>query len=348
MPTPLCSTMRAQIFGLLLGLMLSTAAAAQSSRTSPPPARQDWAKIDEELKGLLSDYYTGKPVRAKVVIPAAGRGLEIVDGEMKAAPVADLNAAAQPGDLLLIKQVKFSNRSIEIRFDGGRDEDAEANRAGGAPQTPPTPALAPVGAFGSEASDAVRKDGKNLTPRVAPPAARSAPAVSNNTKPQTDPRVTLRFSREISTRDLNLQSINRLLAAAVDVTELTPKEAAPQPDTAAQAGAPDATRPAANDAATLAERAAAAQGVARANITGDIVTPQPNVSELSVECSVAGARLYIDGAFSGSAPRTVRLLAGVHTVLIAAPGYESWEQRFFIPPGKAAAVRAQLRPAPKQ
>jgi hypothetical protein len=125
------------------------------------------------------------------------------------------------------------------------------------------------------------------------------------------------------------------------VTSLIPKETAPR----AVAETPSAPRP---DAAMLAERAANAQGIPTAQLAGSIVTAQPNVCELQVESSVAGARLYIDGAFSGATPRTVRLLMGVHTVLITAPGYESWEQRFFAPPGKAAVIRAQLKPLPAQ
>jgi hypothetical protein len=343
MLTPLFTSTRTRGLALLLGLLLAATPAAQSPQTLPAAlARQDWTKIDEELKGLLSEYYVGKPVRAKVVIPATRRGLEIVDGELRAAPVGDPRGGAQPGDLLLITRISFKSKTIEVYFNGS-DEEGEPEPVKTQATAPPL--LAPVGSFGSEATEALRKGGTVLAPTAPPPAAArlaQPPARSPKRAPNSpsEPRITLRFSREINTRDLNLQSINRLLAPALDVTGLIPKETAPR----AVAETTPAPRP---DAAMLAERAANAQGIPTAQLTGSIVTAQPNVCELQVESSVEGARLYIDGAFSGATPRTVRLLMGVHTVLIAAPGYEAWEQRFFAPPGKAAVIRAQLKPVPK-
>lgn len=325
---------------LLLAAASLTLVAAQSNQPRPPSppansgARQDWTKIDAELKGLLNEYYTGKPVRAKVVIPATKQGLEVIDGELRAAPIADLRAAAQPGDLLLIKQLRFKSKSIEIRFDGARDDAEPA-------ETPQALALAPVGSFGAEATEATRKGEKNPAAGASLAGTHSSVSPAKGPRPQAEPRVTLRFSREIGTRDLNLQSINRLLAPVVDISSLIPP---PEPPSRSIS---DPTRVPRPDASMLAERAATAQGILKAPISGDIVSVQPNVSELNIESSVTGARLYLDGAFSGTAPRTVRLLMGVHTVLITAPGFESWEQKFFIPAGKAATIRAQLKPVAK-
>jgi hypothetical protein len=293
------------------------------------------------LKGLLSEYYVGKPVRAKVSIPAKKHGLEVFDGELRAAPSPDPRAAAQPGALLLIKRLKFKGRSIEVTFDGGSDDENESEAE--APKAS-APALAPVGLFGSEASESLKKDGKATIPSATQlTGARLAAAASirpAKASRKSEPRVTLRFSHEISTRDLNLQSINRLLAAAVDVTSLAPKEVVARP----AAETPPAPRP---TASMLAERAANAQGISTAPITGSVVGTQQNVSELNIECSIKGTRLYIDSAFSGSTPHSVRLLMGVHTIFITAPGYESWEQKFFVPAGKAVTIRAELKPTAK-
>lgn len=40
--------------------------------------------------------------------------------------------------------------------------------------------------------------------------------------------------------------------------------------------------------------------------------------------SYTRARIYIDGQYSGMTPRTVRLLAGEHTITMIADGYEEW------------------------
>lgn len=43
--------------------------------------------------------------------------------------------------------------------------------------------------------------------------------------------------------------------------------------------------------------------------------------------SYTRARIYINGQFSGTTPRTVRLLAGEHTILLLADGYEDWTRK---------------------
>lgn len=342
MATPPRVLARAPIFSFLLCAVITLAITAQSNRTTQnssqnPNAQTDWARIDAELKVMLNEYYAGKLVRAKVVIPANKQGLEILDGQLRVSPVSNLELAIQPGELLLIKEMKFKNKSIEISFDSSRDSEPASG-------PPPNLSLAPVGVFGSQATDPAKTGEKSPLLNNQPLAgARQSP--NNNPRPSIEPRITLKFSREISTRDLNLQSINRWLAVAVDTTSLVPApDPAPRAAVTAEASPAPTARP---DASTLAERAAAAQGIQKAPLTGNIITAQPNVSELNIECSVPGARLYIDGDFSGTVPRTVRLLMGVHTVFILAPGYDSWEQKFFIPAGKAALIRAQLKPLAK-
>lgn len=267
-------------------------------------------QLDSDLKLLLNDYYVGKPVRAKIVIPATERGIEVLDGQLKIYPLSALTVAVQPGELVLIKEIRFKNKEIEVRFNGEHLTETTES-------TPP--ALTPVGPLGSDAT----------VPKTAFIAKAPKP-----TKALPDPRVILRFSRDIETRDLNLQSINRLLASAVDIASLTPTIATTL--TPIPAAPP---RPSANE---RAQQAATEQGIAIAQVTGELVGASANVGELVIESPVAGARLYIDGAYSGTAPRTVQLVMGVHTVLVVSAGQGQFEQKFFLPAGKISILKAEF------
>jgi hypothetical protein len=157
------------------------------------------------------------------------------------------------------------------------------------------------------------------------------------------PRINLRFSHELSSKDLTIENLNRFLAPAVDITPLTPTVSennsnAPQAATAV----PPASQQAAPQPGQRAESNPAEQSMPMPSIVADLQSAGPDVGELTVEASVKGARVYIDGSYSGEAPRTVRLRAGIHTILVVGEGYASWEQRLFIPGAKASVVRAEL------
>jgi hypothetical protein len=150
------------------------------------------------------------------------------------------------------------------------------------------------------------------------------------------PRVNIRFSRELTTKDLTIENINRLLAAAIDVSSLAPpiaeKAAAPQaPATSPQTDAP-----------AKAEEETKDQGLPGPSIVGDMPSLSPDIGELTIESLAKPARIYIDGSYSGLAPRTVRLRTGVHIILVVSDGHAPWEQKLFIPGGKASVVRAEL------
>ena len=289
MPRPFYVPALLRVFLLILWLGVSSP--AQTKRLSD-------SQLDSYLKSMLTDYYSGKVVRAKVVIPATSQGLEIIDGRLNISPVPTLQIAAQPGDALLIRQLKFKSKIIEVQFEG--DEPADEQRV---PQ-------AVRGYRGTKSSP-----------------SRSAP------------RITLRFSREITTRDLNIQSINRLLASAVETSSLAPKAAGPLAAPTASAE----THPQRPEAPKLAEQSARAQNIPTATIIGELAGASAEVGELTIECSAGRARVYLDGAYSGWTPRTIRVRAGVHSLLIVGEGYAMWEQAFFIPGGKASLVRAELK-----
>jgi len=155
------------------------------------------------------------------------------------------------------------------------------------------------------------------------------------------PRISLRFSRELTVKDLTVEAINRWLSPAVDVTAL-----ATDPANNAQASVTpptvtpkeDSAKPAA--AKSLLENS---QGLPTPAITSDLPQSSPSYAELTVESPGRYARIYIDDAYSGYAPRTVRLRAGVHSILVMADGYTAWEQKLFLPGGKASVVKAELQ-----
>ncbi len=260
--------------------------------------------VDADLKSLLNDYYSGKPVRAKVVIPANEQGLEILDGRLNAQPLANLQAAVQPGELVLIRELRFKNKVIEVHFNNdSRNENDEPM------------SLQRVGEFGSEAS---------TRPSVA------ATKLAERKKTFPDPRLMLRFSREIGTQDLNLQSINRLLSSAIDVTNLSPDNSMKIRE-----------EPVAPAAIVLPA------GVTLAEPIGDLSAARPGISEVTIECNIPGARLYLDGSYSGAAPKAIQIISGIHSVLIVAPGYESFEKKYFLTSGKISIIKAELSPAKK-
>ncbi|HMV47190.1 MAG TPA: PEGA domain-containing protein [Blastocatellia bacterium] len=151
------------------------------------------------------------------------------------------------------------------------------------------------------------------------------------------PRINLRFSRELTAKDMTVESINQWLAQAIDVAPLIAVTAEKSPNTASPLLASMATpmlKPLPPDAP---------QDLPTATVTGELAPANPNFGELTVEASAGGARIYIDGAYSGVAPRTVRLRTGVHAVLVMANSFTAWEQRLFVPGGKASMVKAELQ-----
>jgi len=155
-------------------------------------------------------------------------------------------------------------------------------------------------------------------------------------------RINLRFSHELSSKDLTIENLNRFLSLAVDVKPLASPIAGSNPTSSAASGeAPNQqteSQPVQNP-----ELAAGEQPLPALNTVADLPAIGPDVGEITVECSVRGARVYIDGSYSGVAPRTLRLRAGPHTILVVSDRYKSWEQRLLIPGAKISVVRAELQ-----
>ncbi len=155
------------------------------------------------------------------------------------------------------------------------------------------------------------------------------------------PRISLRFSHELSSKDLTIENLNRFLSPAVDVATLAILPSENNSSSAAKSETPGQQPDPQPIQKSEAEQAELSPPTP--DIVADLPIVGPNVGELTVECSVRGARVYIDGSYSGVAPRTLRLRAGFHTILVVSNGYESWERRLFIPGAKISVARAELR-----
>ena len=158
---------------------------------------------------------------------------------------------------------------------------------------------------------------------------------SNPFAARKESRINLRFSHELSSKDLTIDNLNRFLAQAVDVTALGSPGAQNNSTPGATPNQQSESQPTENPELAGAEPAL--------KTVGDLPAAGPDVGELTIECSVRSARVYIDGSYSGLAPRTLRLRVGFHTILVVNDLYKTWEQRLLIPGGKISVVRAELK-----
>jgi hypothetical protein len=60
----------------------------------------------------------------------------------------------------------------------------------------------------------------------------------------------------------------------------------------------------------------------------------------------AGAEVYVDNAFVGNAPATLRLPNGKHTVKISQTGYKSWSRELAVFSGSEVQLKAELEKEP--
>jgi len=150
------------------------------------------------------------------------------------------------------------------------------------------------------------------------------------------PRINIRFSHELTAKDMTIENINRWLAPAIDVSPLA-VEPVEQPAANTQASITSEPGPAAKNGDFENP-----QGLPTPAISGDLNSGDKTISELTIQSTVRNARVYIDDAYSGPTPRTIRLSPGIHSIVVIADGYASWEQRLFLPAGKVSTVKADL------
>jgi hypothetical protein len=69
------------------------------------------------------------------------------------------------------------------------------------------------------------------------------------------------------------------------------------------------------------------------------------VANLSVDSSVPGADIAVDGHFVGSTPSTVAVAAGEHTITVTKKGYADWSRSMDVA-GSAVRLNAELETKP--
>ena len=68
----------------------------------------------------------------------------------------------------------------------------------------------------------------------------------------------------------------------------------------------------------------------------------PATGTLEVHSTPEGAEVYVDGAFIGNAPATLKLAPGQHTIRVAQSGYKEWSREVAVQAGSDAHLSASL------
>ncbi len=63
---------------------------------------------------------------------------------------------------------------------------------------------------------------------------------------------------------------------------------------------------------------------------------------ISVSADPDGADVSVDGNFVGSAPATLKLPAGKHTILVSQQGYKAWSREISVLSGSDVKLKATL------
>ena len=86
-------------------------------------------------------------------------------------------------------------------------------------------------------------------------------------------------------------------------------------------------------------------GAAVTTTVAGVAPPANAMASLSVESSVTGADIEIDGSFVGSTPSTLSVAPGQHTVTVKKKGYADWSRSMNIA-GNAVHLNADLTATP--
>lgn len=76
----------------------------------------------------------------------------------------------------------------------------------------------------------------------------------------------------------------------------------------------------------------------------------PNAGTIKVQTSVKDARVFIDGAYAGTAGnlKSMPMQAGTYTIEVQSPGRAPFRQQVFVVAGKTIRIHAELTPEPKE
>ena len=74
---------------------------------------------------------------------------------------------------------------------------------------------------------------------------------------------------------------------------------------------------------------------------GPAVAPANAMASITVESSVPGADIEVDGNFVGSTPSKVKVTPGSHSITVKKKGYQSWTRTMNVL-GTGAKINAEL------
>jgi hypothetical protein len=69
------------------------------------------------------------------------------------------------------------------------------------------------------------------------------------------------------------------------------------------------------------------------------------MASVTVESSVKGADIEVDGQYLGSTPSTITVTPGQHTILVKKKGYQDWKRTLNVTRGGVHVSAAMVKPA---
>lgn len=170
----------------------------------------------------------------------------------------------------------------------------------------------------------IRNEAPNVVPTEVTPVPKSAPV------PVTESQPISLFSAEDLRLASRSASVARLTTSVAATPKKSPRASAPiAPDASADEVAPkkmatpiapSVSAPPNSPSATTAETSP------KLEVEAAGVLLHPNTGLVTIK-SYVPARVYIDGVYSGSTPRSVKLLAGDHTISLLAEGYHDYSRK---------------------
>jgi hypothetical protein len=194
----------------------------------------------------------------------------------------------------------------------------------------PSPTPAPASPAAEESGPPPPAVAEAPAPTAPAPAARAA------VPPPTE------FSAEPAAKAAAMNAV--ATNAALSAPTAPPAPASAAPARPAETAAPKVESPQRADIAMPKVPSVTQSVEARAGleVEGGAVLLSRHTALLTIK-SYVPARVYIDGAYSGVTPRSVKLVAGEHTVTLVADGFQEWTRKVRLNGQEQAGILASLK-----
>ena len=173
----------------------------------------------------------------------------------------------------------------------------------------------------------IRNEEPNVVPIEVTPVPKSVPV-----RVAESQSISL-FSAEdlrLASRSTTPVTVSRFAASVAATPKKSPRASAPvAPDTSADEVAPKKMATPIAPSVSVPPNpppAATAETSPKLEVETAGVLLHPNTGLVTIK-SYVPARVYIDGVYSGSTPRSVKLLAGDHTISLLAEGYHDYSRK---------------------